>query len=303
MSTGVKRLEGATLRSWRVTVGAVVLVPFLGFLAAVVHLWGEVLRPADLLSFLGFYLFTGFGITVGYHRLFTHRGFVAVGPLRWLLAVAGSMAVQGPILRWAADHRRHHRHSDQPGDPHSPHVGEEDDLLGLLRGFAWAHLGWFFDAEKSRASVYAPDLLRDPLVRRVDRLYPLWIALSLGLPTWVGWLATGSADGALRGLLFAGFARVFFVQHVTWSVNSVCHLFGSRGYRTRDESRNHRPMAILALGEGWHNNHHAFPGSPRHGLDRGQWDPSWWLIRGLERLGLVREVRLPSPAALEGRRR
>jgi stearoyl-CoA desaturase (delta-9 desaturase) len=286
---------------------AVVVLPLVGVVAAVWHLWGRALTPADLAIFVGLYLATGFGITVGYHRLFTHQSFVAHPALRAALAVAGSMAVQGPVLRWVADHRRHHQFSDRPGDPHSPHLarddGDDQTLTGLLLGLWYAHVGWFFDAEKASARRYAPDLLRDPVVRRVDGWYPAWVALTLALPAALSAWARGDADAAMTGMLFGGLTRVFVVQHVTWSVNSVCHTFGRRPFATRDESRNNAAMALLSLGEGWHNNHHAFPTSSRHGLLWWQFDASWLVIVALERLGLVRDVRVARSERVRNRRR
>ncbi len=300
---GTRRLAGRRLLAWRTTVLLVVAVPFLGLVAAVAYLWGRGIGPFDLTLFAALYLWTGLGITVGYHRLFTHRGFHAVPLARGALAVAGSMAVQGPIIRWVADHRRHHRFSDRPGDPHSPHIDHDDlSIAGLVRGLWYAHVGWFFDAEKSRARRYAPDLLTDPIVHAVDRLYPLWIAASLLLPAGLTWLLHPSPEGFFTGLLFAGFARIFFVQHVTWSVNSICHTFGARAFDTLDESRNVPIMAILALGEGWHNNHHAFPASARHGLGRWQFDPSWIAICLLRGAGLVSRVRTPTAEQILRRR-
>ncbi len=302
----VKQLSGRALAWWRAVVLLVVVVPFVGGAAAVWHLWGRGLTAFDAALFLALYLVTGFGITVGYHRLFTHQGFTTTPAVEAAFAVAGSMAVQGPIIRWVADHRRHHQHSDRPGDPHSPHRGhaDHDELSwrGLALGLWYAHVGWFFDAGKASARRYAPDLLANRVVRTVDRHYPLWVGLSLVLPAAITALVRG-ADAALTGFLVGGLARVFFVQHVTWSVNSVCHTFGRQPFATKDESRNNAVMAILALGEGWHNNHHAFPASSRHGLLRRQFDASWFLIRGLERLGLAHDVRTASADRIRARLR
>jgi stearoyl-CoA desaturase (Delta-9 desaturase) len=245
------------------------------------------------------YLLTALGITVGFHRLFTHRSFEAPGAVRFVLAALGSMAVQGPLLKWVAVHRRHHQHSDGPDDPHTPHHHGRG-VPGLLRGLWHAHLGWLFKPDPPGLDRYVKDLRQDTPARVAGALFPLWAALGLLAPAALGGLLTGSWAGALLGLLWGGLARVFLVHHVTWSVNSVCHLWGSRPYKGRDESRNNVVFGVLALGEGWHNNHHAFPTSARHGLRWWQVDVSYWVIRALALVRLARDVRLPARAALAG---
>lgn len=291
----------ASLRLERNVILAIVIIPFAGLVAAVPVFWRRGLEPFDLALFAAFYLWTGFGITVGYHRLFTHKAFEAAAPLRFLLATAGSMAVQGPVIRWVADHRRHHQYSDRPGDPHSPHAIEGHGLGPVFKQLWYAHIGWFFDQEKTVIRRFAPDLLEDRMLRFVDRFYVVWILASLALPAAAGYLVAGP-QGALSGFLFAGLVRIFMIQHVTWSVNSICHYFGSTPFHTADESRNNWVMALPALGEGWHNNHHAFPSSARQGLKAWQIDPSYWLICGLEKLGLATRVRRVAPGRIEARR-
>jgi stearoyl-CoA desaturase (delta-9 desaturase) len=274
-----------------------VAVPFAGLVAGVVLLWGWGFGWLQLGLLAGMYLLTALGITIGYHRLFTHRSFETLPCVRFVLAALGSMAVQGPLLKWVALHRRHHQHSDRPGDPHSPHLHGQG-ILGMLRGLWHAHLGWVFKADPEDLPRYVSDLRRDRTARMASSLFPLWVVLGLALPTALGGLLSLSWTGALLGLLWGGLARVFLVHHVTWSVNSVCHFWGRRPYPSGDHSRNNLLFGILALGEGWHNNHHAFPTSARHGLRWWQPDLSYWIIRTLAWLRLAWAVKLPvRPAA------
>ena len=259
--------------------------------------WGGVLHWQDLLVLGITYTVTGLGITVGYHRLFTHRSFKTARPVRVLLAVLGSMAVEGPVDEWVATHRKHHRFSDLPGDPHSPHVDHAPGWRGALRGLGHAHVGWMFRG-KDRANPrrYAKDLLADPDVRFISRTFPLWVAAGLALPFGLGVALTGTVKGGLTGMLWGGAVRIFLLHHATFSINSLCHFYGRRPFATRDESRNLAWLAPIAFGEAWHNNHHAFPTSARHGLGRRQVDPSAWLITALERCHLAWDVVRISPA-------
>jgi stearoyl-CoA desaturase (delta-9 desaturase) len=274
--------------SQAVTLVAVV-VPPLGLLSAMGLLWGVGFHWLDLALFAGFYVVCAFGTTIGFHRYFTHRGFEAKTPVRVVLAILGCMTMQGPITQWVTDHRKHHALSDKPGDPHSPH-GHGNPISG----FWHAHVGWMFsNLGMEQGREYGKDLYDDRLIRTVDRLYLVWVALSLGLPFLIG---------GLEGLVWGGLIRIAAYQHATFSVNSICHMFGRKDYRSRDEARNNWLVALLVFGEGWHNNHHAFPVSARHGLGRRQLDVSWWVIRGLEQLGLVWDVRVPDAAQRERRR-
>ncbi len=275
----------------------VIFVPFLGLVAAAILLWGWGFNWVHLGLFLGMYIVTGLGITVGFHRLFTHRSFEAGGVVRFVLAALGSMAVQSPLLEWVALHRLHHQHSDQPGDPHSPHH-HGSGILALLRGFWHAHIGWVFKADPPGMEHYVKDLRQDGVVRVAAALYPLWAILGLLIPALLGGVLTGSWRGALLGMLWGGLARIFLVHHLTWSVNSVCHLWGGQTYKVHDQSRNNLLFGILALGEGWHNNHHAFPTSARHGLRWWQFDLSYYVIRVLALVGLARNVRVPAEEAV-----
>jgi stearoyl-CoA desaturase (delta-9 desaturase) len=279
-----------------------VVLPLLGFIGAMVLLWGTAaFHWAQLTVFLAAYFLTGIGITIGYHRLFTHRSFETHRYVAAALGVLGSMAVEGPLLRWVACHRRHHQHADGPDDPHSPHQ-HGDDLRGIVRGLWHAHVGWLFYPDAPGLSRYAGDLRRDPLLRRIDRLFPLWVVLGLLIPALLGGLLTLSWTGALLGFCWGGLARVFLVHHVTWSVNSVCHLWGQQPFRGDDESRNNAIVGVLAMGEGWHNNHHAFPTSARHGLWWWQVDVSYWIIRAMAACRLAWNVKSPTAHAIAARR-
>lgn len=270
---------------------AVTTIPVALIGVAVWRSWGGLLVWQDLLIFFATLIPFGFGVTVGFHRLFTHRAFKTSAPMRLVWAVLGSMALEGPVIEWVAYHRRHHRFSDQEGDPHSPHVGHGEGVGGAIRGLFYAHVGWvLFSDESAEEEKYAPDLIADPVVRFVDRTFILWVALGLALPFGLGVALTGTIFGGLMGLLWGGAVRIFALHHITFCVNSLCHFFGSRKFATADESRNLAWLAPFTFGEAWHNNHHAFPTSARHGLSRAEFDPSAILIALMERLGLVWDV-------------
>ncbi|HVK14481.1 MAG TPA: acyl-CoA desaturase, partial [Gemmataceae bacterium] len=258
---------------------AAITIPALGLAAVPFLAWGWGFRWADLGLLLGMTVLTGLGITVGFHRLFTHRSFETAWPVQFALGVLGSMAVQGPLWKWVATHRRHHQHSDREGDPHSPHP-HAAGLAGVLRGFWHAHVGWAFDRDIPGLERYVPDILRSRLLRTVSALFPLWVVLGLAVPAALGGLLSWSWQGAVLGLIWGGLVRVLLVHHVTWSINSACHLWGGKPHDCGDESRNNLIFGILAFGEGWHNNHHAFPTSARHGLRWWQFDASYLVIRG-----------------------
>jgi stearoyl-CoA desaturase (delta-9 desaturase) len=286
-----------TPRTARILMLIAVIAPFFGLIAAMLSLWGWGFRWSDLGLLLGMYVLTGIGITVGFHRLFTHRSFETNWLVEFVLAVLGSMAVQGPLLQWVAAHRQHHQHSDHPEDPHSPHH-QGNGLWGILRGMWHAHLGWMFTSELPDVQRYVRDLKQSKVIRAVSALFPLWIALGLLIPTAVGWLLVGTPSGAATGFVWGGLVRIFFVHHVTWSINSVCHVWGQQPYCAGDQSRDNIFFGIFGMGEGWHNTHHAFPTSARHGLSWWQIDVSYWVIRGLELVGLAWNVKLPSRAAI-----
>jgi stearoyl-CoA desaturase (delta-9 desaturase) len=279
-----------------------VVLPFIALLAAVLTLWNRYVTWADLGILVGMYLVTAIGITVGYHRLFTHRSFETSRTLKVLLASLGSMAVEGPLIGWVADHRKHHAFSDQEGDPHSPHVGHGDGLRGALAGLYHAHMGWLFEHEgMTSARRYAKDLIVDRDLVRVSKAFPWLVAAGLAIPAGLGYLIGGTLQAAFLGLLWGGLVRIFFVHHVTWSVNSVCHFFGRQRFDTKDESRNVFWLALPSLGEAWHHNHHAFPSSAMHGLRWWEVDISGLIIRGLEKVGLARKVVRVTPERLAER--
>ena len=253
--------------------------------------WGGTLHWQDLVVLAITYLLTGLGITVGYHRLFTHRSFKTSRPVRATFAVLGAMAVEGSVIEWVATHRKHHRFSDCPGDPHSPHVELAPGWRGALRGLAHSHVGWMFRGKDiANPHRYAKDLLADRDLRIISRAFPLWAVAGLLLPFGLGVALTGSLVGGLTGMLWGGVVRVLLVHHATFSINSLCHFFGRRPFATRDESRNLAWLAAVTMGESWHNNHHAFPTSARHGLTWWQLDPGAWVISALEHTRLAWDV-------------
>ncbi len=274
-------------------VGAVI-VPFLAFLAAIVLLWNSVVGPSDLVVLAVMYLLTGFGVTIGFHRMLTHRSFQTSKPVEYVFAVLGSMSVQGPVINWVADHRKHHAHTDEEGDPHSPHLddGHGSGVRGMLYGLFHAHIGWLMTEHgQARRTKYARDLLDDPGMRSIHRAFVPIVLSGFALPAALGFALTGGElAGALTGLLWGGFVRVFLLHHVTWSINSICHVFGRRRFATDDHSTNVFWLALPSLGEAWHHNHHAFPRAAVHGLRRTELDPSGWVIGLMERLGLAWDV-------------
>jgi stearoyl-CoA desaturase (delta-9 desaturase) len=303
-AAAVATVRERTTRTSQVVTLIAVVVPPLGLLSAAGILWGVAVSWLSLAVFLVFYVACGLGTTVGFHRLFTHRSFETTKTLRATFAVLGSMTMQGPVTQWVTDHRKHHALSDKEGDPHSPHAGQPDSVWGAVKGFAHAHVGWLFHLKGMERGVqYGKDMYEDRMIRTIDRLYLLWIVLTFGIPFLIGYLAGGlSWQLGLEVLVWGGLVRVFAYQHATFAVNSICHMFGGRAYRSRDESRNNWLVASLTFGEGWHNNHHAFPSSARHGLDRFQVDIAWLTIRTLEKLKLAWNVRIPAESQRQVRR-
>ena len=294
-TTGPKPLtEGKQPSGILIALWAFVTVPFVALIAAVPVAWGGWLTWTDLAIALPFYLVAGLGITVGFHRYFTHGSFKAKRWLRVTLAVAGSLAVEGNITQWVADHRRHHAFSDLAGDPHSPwRFGTS--VWGLTKGLFYAHVGWLFFRELSNRKRFAPDLLADRDISRVDRLFPVIVIFSALTPAALGGLITWSWQGALTAFFWAGLVRIGLLHHVTWSINSVCHVYGERPFEVRegDKASNFWPLAIISFGESWHNLHHADPTSARHGVLRGQIDISARVIWIFEKLGWASNVRWP----------
>jgi stearoyl-CoA desaturase (Delta-9 desaturase) len=288
-------------RGERITLAVFVVVPFLAVLAAVPIAWGGWLGWSDVVIAVVMYTLTGLGITAGFHRLFTHKAFKPNRGVKIALAIAGSLAIEGPLIRWVADHRKHHKFSDRDGDPHSPwRYGE--NVPALAKGMAYAHLGWMFDGEQTPQRKYAPDLMKDPDIVRISRLFPVWVAVSMVTPALVGGLWTMSWQGALTAFFWGTLVRISMLHHVTWAINSICHTIGEQPFRSRDHSGNVWWLAIPSFGESWHNLHHADPTCARHGVLRGQIDLSARTIRILEQLGWVKDVRWPVAERLAARR-
>ncbi|GAC1524579.1 MAG: acyl-CoA desaturase [Thermoleophilaceae bacterium] len=289
----------AMTRLERTTNIVAVVLPFLAFLTAVSLLWNQVIASTDLVVLVVLYLLSAFGVTLGYHRLLTHRAFKTRPWFAYLLAVLGSTSVQGPVIDWVADHRKHHAFTDEEGDPHSPHTGHGSGMRGLWH----AHVGWLFETQGQAAKrQYARDLLEDPGMRRINRAFPLLALASLLVPFLLGWVLSSTLDGALGGLLWGGLVRIFFLHHVTWSINSICHFYGRRRFDTDDHSTNVFWLAPISLGEAWHHNHHAFPRSATHGLRWWEIDPTGLLVNALERVGLIWDVTRIAPERQRAKR-
>ncbi len=295
------RPSPGSLLAGRIVTGALVVSPLLALGVAVPLLWGHLIHLRDAILAILLYAVSAVGVTVGYHRMLTHRSFRPHRVLKIALAAAGSMALEGGAIGWVAAHRRHHRFSDAPGDPHSPQRYGAG-AWPQLRGFLWAHVGWLFSADRTSTTRYAPDLLRDRDLVALDRLFPLVAIASLGIPFGIGWWLSGSWAGALAALIWAGVLRMALLHHVTWSVNSVCHMFGRRRFASKDHSTDFAPLALISLGESWHNFHHASPSSARHGVLPHQVDLAAELIRVFERWGWATQVRWPNPATIAAAR-
>ncbi|GAB3000531.1 stearoyl-CoA desaturase [Amycolatopsis acidiphila] len=280
-----------------VLVKVFVLLPLVALAAAVPFAWGWGLSWLDIGLGALFFVVSGLGVTAGYHRHFTHGSFKARRPLRIALAIAGNLSAQGPATTWVADHRRHHAFSDRVGDPHSPWLFGTG-AKALAKGFWHAHMGWLFEREVTNAERFAPDLLADRDIRRVDSLFPVWVAATFLLPALAGGLITWSVWGGVTAFFWAGLVRVALLHHTTWSVNSICHMIGERPFASRDKAANFWPLAIFSFGESWHNLHHADPTCARHGVQRGQLDITARLIWIFEKLGWATQVRWPTPQRL-----
>jgi stearoyl-CoA desaturase (Delta-9 desaturase) len=275
----------------RLITGLITVVPFALVLIAGWQLWNSELQLRDLVIFIVMYVPVGLGVTVGFHRLLTHRAFKTSPWLRGLMGILGTMSIEGPVISWVADHRKHHTYTDRLGDPHSPHVDHGGGWRGALRGLAHAHVGWLFNhTQRGSRERFASDLLADPVINFVDKTFVLWSLVGLALPFGLGVLIGGSVDAGLEAMLWGGAVRIFLLHHVTYSINSLCHFFGRRRFDTDDQSHNLSWLAPLSLGEAWHNNHHAFPTSAFHGLGGREFDVSGIVIGGLERAGLVWDV-------------
>jgi stearoyl-CoA desaturase (delta-9 desaturase) len=291
-------VEQGSLRSFqKVHALAIVVLPALGLAGALAVAWTVGVSRLDLALFFGMFVLTMLGISVGYHRHFSHRSFRSNKAVRVALGVLGSMAGQGSLSYWVSNHRRHHHYADHPGDIHSPYFADESPL-GFWRGFWHSHMGWTFGHKLTNPLVFGRDLYRDRTIARVNQLYLLWVFLGLAIPAALGGAISGTWVGAGTGLLWGGLARMFFCYHFTNAIDSVTHIFGRQSYQTTDHSTNVPWMVLPTMGEGWHNNHHAFPSSAMFGLRWWQVDPGGLLIRTLEKLGWAWVVQVPAPEAL-----
>jgi stearoyl-CoA desaturase (delta-9 desaturase) len=299
---GVARASARSRRLERRIALVTVVTPFIGTLAAIALLWGWMIGPVELGILVVMYSLAAVGIGIGYHRLVSHQSFQTYAPIRAVFTILGCISAQGPPLFWAAIHRRHHQYSDRPGDPHSPNMHGEG-VAAMLRGLWHAHTGWLFVHETTDWGRWVPDLLRDRALFRINQLYFVWIFLGLALPALAGGLIAGTWQGAALGFLWGGLVRMFLVHHTTWSINSVTHVIGTRPFKSRDYSRNNFLVALLTFGEGWHNNHHAFPTSAVHGLAWWQLDINKYVIRTLEFFGLAWDVNAPTEKAMRDARR
>ena len=284
----------------RIATGTISILPFIALGIVGWQLWNDLLHWSDIAVFAIMYVATGLGVTVGFHRYLTHRAFKTGKVMRGTLAILGSAAIEGPVISWVADHRKHHVFADKEGDPHSPHVGHEGGWLGALKGLAHAHMGWLFiHTQRGSRERYAPDLVKDPIITFVDRTFLVWTFGGLAAAFGLGYLIGGTLTAALTGLLWGGGVRMLVVHQATYSINSLCHFFGSRRFPTDDHSRNLLWLTPFSFGESWHNNHHAFPTSASHGMSKWAVDPSWLVIRGLEKVGLAWDVVRIDPVRLE----
>jgi stearoyl-CoA desaturase (Delta-9 desaturase) len=275
----------------RFVTGTVTVVPVLCLAIVGWQVWGQWLGWNDIVVFLIMYVATALGVTVGFHRMLTHRAFKTTPLVRGIFTALGSAAIEGPVISWVADHRKHHAFTDVQGDPHSPHVDHGVGVRGALRGLVHAHIGWLFVHDQRGArDRYAPDLMADPVMRFVDRWFYVWAVGGVAVAFGLGWVLGGSLEAALTALLWGGAIRLMLLHHVTFSINSICHVFGRKRFETGDESRNVFWLSLITFGESWHNNHHAFPTSARHGMGRWELDPSALVIRGLARVGLAWDV-------------
>ena len=283
----------------KIVIATAIFLPLIGVIIAMIRLWGWGITPAEMVNLIVFYIISGMGITVGFHRLFTHASFKAHPVVRLMLGIAGSIALNGGLFEWCDRHRKHHLHSDSPEDDHSPYRYGKG-FVNSLRGLWFSHTGWIFTVRPPDERDAIKQLRDDPITTFVDRNFVWWIVLSALLPTLFGWITSGFLwEGAVLGLLWGFLVRVCLVHHITWSINSICHLWGARLFATSDQSRNNLLCALTAFGEGWHNNHHRFQWSAKQGLLPWQFDPSWWFICALEKVGLVSDLKVPSKEQID----
>jgi len=281
---------------------ATIVVPFLSTIVAIslIPIWG--FSWVDISLLIVMFSLGQIGSTVGFHRYFAHHAFKANRVLQVIMAVLGSISVQGPLIHWVSYHRRHHQYSDMAGDPHSPYVDENGEHLGAVHGFWHSHLGWMMHSRITNSTIYAKDILRDPLLFRINRLYLVWVVLGMAFPALLGGLLLGSVIGAIKGFLWGGMVRLFLSHHAFWTIGSIAHIFGSHPFDTHDRSTNNVIPTIFNFGESWHNNHHAFPNSPFFGLEWWQIDIGGWVIRLLALLGWIWDLKIPTRGMMDAKR-
>ena len=284
---------------WRFAL-ATLLVPFVGSIVAIGLLGLLPIGSVEIGLLVSLYALTFVGITVGFHRYFAHRAFETQPAIKILLVILGSMAAQGPLINWVATHRRHHKYSEQPEDPHSPYI-HEGEKLSWLHGLWHSHVGWMLNSKITNSTRFAKDLLQDSTIVKLNRLYLVWVLLGLAIPTVLGGWLTWTWLGAVKGFLWGGLVRLFLVHHFSWTIGSIAHIWGNRTFNTPDQSKNNIWLSIPNFGEAWHNNHHAFPQSAMFGLKWWQIDLGGYVIRTLEFAGLVWEVKTPTAAMIKAK--
>ena len=308
VSTGSRKKSNITIHStqlknlqWIHAVILMTVIPFLGSIVAMALALHSGISLLEVGLLFAMYILTYCGITVGFHRCFSHRAFQTNSFCRIILGILGSMSCQGPLIYWVSTHRRHHQYSDVPGDPHSPylHAGRS---LGWFEGLWHSHMGWTFRHEITNILSFGKDLLRDPAILKINQLYYVWVLLGLVIPAAIEGLVTWTWMGAFQGFLWGGLVRLFLVHHSSWTIGSIAHIYGKSPFKSNDSSKNNIWLAIPTLGDSWHNNHHAFPSSAFHGLEWWQFDFSGWVIRGLEKLGLAWDVKVPTPKMIEAKK-
>lgn len=299
---GITVDQGALLLPQRIHAAAILVLPTVATVAAI-WLWiVNGITATDLWLLFGFYLFTILGITLGYHRLFSHRSFKTVGAVRFILAVAGMMSAQGSVVYWVSNHRRHHQFTDLPGDVHSPYIRDEGEM-DMATGWWHSHIGWTFGHKMTNALYFAKDLYRDPVVAWANRYYLVWVLLGLALPALIGGLVAQSWYGALTGLLWGGGVRMFLTYHFVNGIDSVTHIIGRQPFESADHSVNNVVWVLPTMGEGWHNNHHAFPSSAVFGFEWYQIDPGAWVLKALAAVGLVWDIQRPTPEMIAAKKK
>jgi stearoyl-CoA desaturase (delta-9 desaturase) len=302
LARAIVQLNPKSARAKRVVALVTVGIPSIGFAIAMYLMFTGRVSTLDYTLFAVFYAIQMFGVSIGFHRYLAHKSFKTSPFFEGVLMITGSMALEGPVLFWVSTHRRHHRFSDEEGDPHSPNLSGAG-LKGKLKGLWYAHVPWMFSDQESRVTVFAPDVVRDRRLYFYNRTYPMWALASLLLPAVLGFAIAGTPAAAFSGFIFGGLARVFVANQAAWCVGSISHMVGSRPFVTKDDSANNWPVAVLTFGEGLQNNHHAFPGAYRHAMRWWEPDLSAWVIAALAKAGVVWGLKMPDRQKINSRLR